>query len=98
MIRKKIDEILEQLKSNPGAAFGLLYPYILVIVVLIGLYYIGNIANVVQQNVPPLISEAIFLCLREQRERWGSSKPRPIALLVVWVVLLPRVHKLYHSP
>jgi mono/diheme cytochrome c family protein len=57
MIRKKIDEISEQIKSNPGAAFGLLYPYILVIVVLIGLYYIENISNVVQQNVPPLISE-----------------------------------------
>jgi mono/diheme cytochrome c family protein len=57
MIRKKIDEILEQLKSNPGAAFGLLYPYILAVVVAIGLYYIGNIANVVQQNVPPIISE-----------------------------------------
>ena len=56
MFRKKIDEILEQIKSNPGAAFGLLYPYILVIILLIGLYYIGNISNVVQQKVPPLIS------------------------------------------
>jgi mono/diheme cytochrome c family protein len=57
MNRKKIDEILEQIKSNPGATFGLVYPYILVIVLAIGLYYIGNIANVVQQKIPPLISE-----------------------------------------
>ncbi|MEJ2193575.1 MAG: cytochrome c [Ignavibacteriaceae bacterium] len=57
MIRNKIDEILEQVKSNPGAAFGLLYPYVLVVVLAIGLYYLGNIGNVAQQKVPPLVSE-----------------------------------------
>jgi mono/diheme cytochrome c family protein len=57
MIREKIDEILEQIKSNPAATFGLLYPYILVIILVIGLYYIDNISNVVQQKIPPLISE-----------------------------------------
>jgi len=57
MNNKKIDEILEQIKSNPGVLFSLLYPYMLVIVFAVGLYYLGNIGNVAQQKIPPLISE-----------------------------------------
>jgi len=57
MNTKKIDEILKQVKSNPGALFGLLYPYVLFIILAIGLYYLGNIGNVAQQNIPPLISD-----------------------------------------
>ncbi len=57
MNTEKIDKILEQIKSNPGALFGLLYPYVLEIVLAIGLYYLGNIGNVAQQKIPPLISE-----------------------------------------
>ena len=58
MIRNnKFDEILEKIKSNPGTAFGFLYPYVLIVVLAIGIYYLGNIGNVAQQKVPPLISE-----------------------------------------
>ena len=57
MIDKKINEILEKIKSNPGAAFGLMYPYVLVIILLVGLYYLSNMGIVVQQKIPPLITE-----------------------------------------
>ncbi len=83
MIRKKIDEISEQIKSNPGAAFGLLYPYILVIVVAIGLYYLGNIANVVQQNVPPLISKVAKI------EDLTVQQPKSIPPVDVKVISVP---------
>jgi hypothetical protein len=83
MIRKKIDEILEQIKSNPGAAFGLLYPYILVIVLAIGLYYIGNISNVVQQKIPPLISEVPDL------EDLAVQQPKSIPPVDIKVISIP---------
>ena len=57
MIDNKINEILEQIRSNQGAAFGLLYPYVLVIILAMGLYYLGTMGSVVQQKIPPLISE-----------------------------------------
>ena len=57
MIRNKIDEILVQIKANPGTSFGLVYPYILVIVLAVGLYYLGNIGEVAQQNIPAAITE-----------------------------------------
>ena len=45
-IKKKISEILNEVKQNPGALFGLLYPYILVIIIIIGLYYVANVGNI----------------------------------------------------
>ena len=54
----KYKEKLEQLKNNPGMIFGLLYPYIIVIILGIGLYYLPHIGEVTQQKVPPVISES----------------------------------------
>ena len=50
-------EKLKLIKENPGMIFGLLYPYLFVIILGIGLYYLGNIGNVAQQKVTPKISE-----------------------------------------
>jgi mono/diheme cytochrome c family protein len=55
--KDKIDE----LKQNPGMLFGLLYPYILVLILAIGIYYLANIANVAQQKVPPLTAEPVII-------------------------------------
>lgn len=43
----------EKFKSEPGRIFGLIYPYILFIIVAVGLYFISNLDQVAQQKVPP---------------------------------------------
>ncbi len=43
--------------KNPGAVFGLLYPYIIVIGIAIGSYYIHNIDNISRQSVPPVLPD-----------------------------------------
>ena len=45
-LKKKISELLNEVKQNPGTLFGILYPYILVIIVIIGLYYVANVGNI----------------------------------------------------
>jgi mono/diheme cytochrome c family protein len=45
-LKKKIIDFLIEVKHNPGTMFGFLYPYILIIIVIIGLYYVSNIGNV----------------------------------------------------
>jgi hypothetical protein len=45
--KDKIDEI----KQNHGMLFGLFYPYILVIIFAVGIYYLANEANVAQQKL-----------------------------------------------
>lgn len=53
--KDKIDEITQ----NPGMLFGLFYPYILVIVLGIGIYYLAHEGNVAQQNIPPLTTPPV---------------------------------------
>jgi mono/diheme cytochrome c family protein len=57
MINDKYKNQVSQLFENPGRIFGLLYPYLFVIFLGIGLYYLSNIGNVAQQRVPPVLSE-----------------------------------------
>lgn len=51
--KEKIEEILQ----NKGMLFGLFYPYLLVIILAIGIYYLANVGNVAQQQVPPLTTQ-----------------------------------------
>lgn len=44
---------IEQLKSDPGKIFGLIYPYFMVIIVAAGLLYVNNLGNIARQNVLP---------------------------------------------
>lgn len=53
---KFIKDKKEELKENPGAIFGMIYPYILVLIVIIGLYYISNLDDIARQNVPPVVT------------------------------------------
>jgi len=41
--------------------FGLFYPYILVIILAIGIYYLANEANVAQQKIPPLTTQPVMI-------------------------------------
>jgi mono/diheme cytochrome c family protein len=45
-IKKIISDLIKNLKENPGTIFGFLYPYILTIIVIIGLYYVANVGNI----------------------------------------------------
>ena len=55
--KNKFDEI----KQNHGMLFGLFYPYILVIILAIGIYYLANEANVAQQEIPPLTAQPVMI-------------------------------------
>ena len=55
--KDKIEEIMQ----NKGMLFGLFYPYILVIILAIGIYYLANEANVAQQKVPPLTTPTVMM-------------------------------------
>ncbi len=54
-----VKERLEEIKNNPGALFGLLYPYLLVIIIIVGLYYVSNLEFIARQKVPPYVSQAV---------------------------------------
>lgn len=45
-IKKIITDFIKSVKENPGAMFGILYPYIFIIIVIIGLYYVSNVGNI----------------------------------------------------
>jgi mono/diheme cytochrome c family protein len=55
--KKKIEEAKAEVKQNPGALFGLLYPYVLVIIIIIGLYYISNLDDVTDKKVPAFVPD-----------------------------------------
>jgi len=57
-IKKKIIEFLSEVKHNPGTMFGILYPYILVIIIIIGLYYVSNIGNVALNEQPAFVPDS----------------------------------------
>ena len=45
-IKKIISDFINKVKENPGTIFGIVYPYVLTIIVIIGLYYVANIGNI----------------------------------------------------
>ena len=52
-----LKSISSKLKENPGAVFGILYPYVLVLIVIIGLYYINKLDFVTMQNIPAVLPD-----------------------------------------
>lgn len=47
----------EQATRNPGAKFGALYIYVLVIGLAIGIYYVNNLESITRQKVPPVLTD-----------------------------------------
>jgi len=45
-IKKIISDFINKVKENPGTIFGVLYPYVLTIIIVIGLYYVANVGNI----------------------------------------------------
>lgn len=52
-LKNKINEF----KSEPGRVFGLIYPYVLIVMVAVGLYYISNLNQIARQNVNPALPD-----------------------------------------
>lgn len=52
-----LKSISSKIKENPGAIFGILYPYILVLVIIIGLYYVSKLDFITKQKVPALVPD-----------------------------------------
>jgi mono/diheme cytochrome c family protein len=50
-------EQLSQLKENPGRAFGLVYPFMLIIGLTIGIYYLSHLDSVARQSIPPKLQD-----------------------------------------
>ncbi len=69
-IKKKIEEAKTEIKNNPGALFGILYPYVLVIIIITGLYYVANLDDVTDKQVPAVVPDTTIvtdLALLESR-------------------------------
>jgi len=45
-IKQIISDFINKVKENPGTIFGVLYPYVLTIIIVIGLYYVANVGNI----------------------------------------------------
>jgi mono/diheme cytochrome c family protein len=60
-IKKIISEYIEKVKENPGTLFGFLYPYFLVIIIIIGLYYVANIGNVALNETPAFVPDTTVI-------------------------------------
>ncbi len=56
-----LKSISSKIKENPGAIFGILYPYILVLVIIIGLYYVSKLDFITKQKIPALVPDTTIV-------------------------------------
>jgi mono/diheme cytochrome c family protein len=48
-------------KENPGTIFGFLYPYVLTIIIIIGLYYVANVGNIAINKTSAFIPDTTVI-------------------------------------
>lgn len=58
---EQIKEKVEEIKNSPGTIFGLIFPYFLVIELIIGLYFISNIEFISRQKVKPVLLDTVMV-------------------------------------
>lgn len=70
-LEKFFKEKRQQIKKDPGKIFGLVYPYLLIIGLAIGIFYLGEINFVGRQHVPPPLPDTtnvlVELTIKEPR-------------------------------
>jgi mono/diheme cytochrome c family protein len=49
---KDLKNNIDEFKKEPGRVFGLVYPYVLMVIIALGLYYIANLNEIARQSVP----------------------------------------------
>ena len=60
-IKKIISDFINKVKENPGTLFGFLYPYILTIIVIIGLYYVAKVGNIAINKTSAFIPDTTVI-------------------------------------
>lgn len=60
-IKKIIFDFINKVKENPGTIFGILYPYVLTIIVIIGLYYVANVGNIAINKTSAFVSDTTVI-------------------------------------
>ncbi len=56
---EQIKEKVEEIKNSPGTIFGLVFPYFLVIGLIMGLYFVSNIEFISRQKVQPVLLDTV---------------------------------------
>jgi len=60
-LNKIIKTKLQELKSDPGKIFGLTYPYVFILITIIGFLYIINLNYIARKNVNPPLPDSTVL-------------------------------------
>jgi mono/diheme cytochrome c family protein len=60
-LNKIIKNKLQELKSNPGSLFALTYPYVFILITVIGFIYVINMNYIARQNVNPPLPDSTAL-------------------------------------
>jgi mono/diheme cytochrome c family protein len=60
-IKKIISDFINKVKENPGTLFGILYPYVLTIIVIIGLYYVANVGNIAVNKTSAFVPDTTVI-------------------------------------
>ena len=68
---------IENLKQNPGRIFGLLYPYIFIVILILGLIYMSNLDDIAKQTIPPALPDTTA------PEQLKIEEPRTVAAVDV---------------
>lgn len=65
---EQIKEKIEEIKNSPETIFGLVFPYFLIVGILIGLYFISKMEFLSRQNVPPVLRDTVVVSDLQMRE------------------------------
>ncbi|HKI77166.1 MAG TPA: cytochrome c [Ignavibacteriaceae bacterium] len=58
ILEKSIKEKIEDAKKNPASLLALIYPYLLIVGLVIGLLYVGNFNFISRQSIPPALPDS----------------------------------------
>ena len=57
-MKKIFESVLAQFNENPGRFFGMVFPYILTIILVTGFYYLSKVEILSRQTVPPVLQDS----------------------------------------
>ena len=60
-IKQIISDFINKVKENPGTIFGFLYPYVLTIIIIIGLYYVANVGDIAINKTSAFIPDTTVI-------------------------------------
>jgi len=60
-LKNIISDFINKVKENPGTIFGILYPYVLTIIIIIGLYYVANVGNIAINKTSAFVPDTTII-------------------------------------